>query len=143
MNREEAKEYAKSMSYRQAVYNALQAKCVPYRKATLMKLHELLDAITEEKKGLIRRDLVLSVLRSPRSQQQMINMVEGLPGVEPCEEAVSREDACHLYCQLTCGKDYCTEPCSDLKIYWDLPSVQTESRWIPVSERLPQSEDKV
>lgn len=45
MTKEEAKEYAKSMSYRTAVYNALQAKCVPYRKATLIKLHELLDIV--------------------------------------------------------------------------------------------------
>lgn len=46
---------------------------------------------------------------------------------EPCKDAVSREDACHLYCQLTCGKDYCTEPCGDLKMYWELPSVQPTS----------------
>ena len=56
---------------------------------------------------------------------------------QPCEDAVSREDACHLYCQLTCGKDYCTEPCGDLKQFWDLPSVQPESKWIPTSERQP------
>ena len=43
---------------------------------------------------------------------------------EPCKDAVSREDACHLYCQLTCGIDYCTEPCGDLKQFWELTSVQ-------------------
>jgi len=45
MTTEEAKEYAKHMTYSDAVQNALKAKCVPYRKATLMKLHELLDII--------------------------------------------------------------------------------------------------
>ena len=45
MTREEAEEYAKEMTYRNAVYNALQGKCIPYRKATLIKLHELLDMI--------------------------------------------------------------------------------------------------
>ena len=45
MSREEAEEYAKGMTYRDAVYNALQGKCIPYRKATLIKLHELLDII--------------------------------------------------------------------------------------------------
>lgn len=45
MTREEAKEYAKEMTYRNAVDNALQGKCIPYRKATLIKLHELLDMV--------------------------------------------------------------------------------------------------
>ncbi len=45
MTKEEAEEYAKKMTYRDAVYNALQGKCIPYRKATLIKLYELLDSI--------------------------------------------------------------------------------------------------
>ena len=45
MTKEEAEEYAKRITYRDAVYNALQGKCIPYRKATLIKLHELLDII--------------------------------------------------------------------------------------------------
>ena len=45
MTREEAEDYAKKMSYRDAVYNALQGKCIPYRKATLIKLYELLDMV--------------------------------------------------------------------------------------------------
>ena len=45
MNREEVEEYAKHMSYRDAVYNALQGICIPYRKATFIKLYELLDII--------------------------------------------------------------------------------------------------
>lgn len=49
MTREEAKEFAKTMSYRNAVYNALQGKCIPYRKATLIKLYELLDMIEPQK----------------------------------------------------------------------------------------------
>jgi hypothetical protein len=48
MNREEAEEYAKNMTYRDAVYNALQGKCIPYRKATLIKLYELLDKLEQE-----------------------------------------------------------------------------------------------
>ena len=50
MTREEAEEYAKVMSYREAVHNALRAKCVPYRKATFIKLHKLLDMV-EPKTG--------------------------------------------------------------------------------------------
>lgn len=45
MTREEAEDYAKDMTYRDAVYNALQGKCIPYRKATIAKLYELLGII--------------------------------------------------------------------------------------------------
>ena len=43
MNLEEAKVIANKMSFTDAVCNALHAKCVPYRKATKIKLKELLD----------------------------------------------------------------------------------------------------
>ena len=52
MTREEAEEYAKEMSYRDAVYNALQGKCIPYRKATLIKLYELLDLVEPHESGV-------------------------------------------------------------------------------------------
>lgn len=52
MTKEEAVEYAKTMSYRDAVYNALQGKCIPYRKATLIKLYELLDKLELKEYGL-------------------------------------------------------------------------------------------
>ena len=45
MTNEEAEEYAKNMTYRDAVYNALHGKCIPYRKATIIKLYELLDRL--------------------------------------------------------------------------------------------------
>ena len=48
MTREEAKEFAKEMTYRDAVCNALQGKCIPYRKATLIKLYELLNMIEQQ-----------------------------------------------------------------------------------------------
>ncbi len=43
MNLEEARKVAERMTFEDAVYNALQARCVPYRKATMIKLHELLE----------------------------------------------------------------------------------------------------
>ena len=55
MNRAEAEEYAKQMTYRDAVCNALSGKFIPYRKATLIKLYELLDLIEPEKKHRGRR----------------------------------------------------------------------------------------
>ena len=48
MTREVAEEYVKDMTYRDAVHNALQGKCIPYRKATLIKLYELLDKLEQE-----------------------------------------------------------------------------------------------
>lgn len=60
MTREEAEEYAKEMTYRNAIYNALQGKCIPYRKATLIKLHKLLDMV-EPRKGYLSIDDVMSV----------------------------------------------------------------------------------
>ena len=47
MTVEEAKEYAKTMSYGEAVYNALQGRAVPYKKATKIKLDELLKLARE------------------------------------------------------------------------------------------------
>jgi hypothetical protein len=43
MNLEEAKVIANKMRFTDAVCNALSAKCVPFRKATKLKLKELLD----------------------------------------------------------------------------------------------------
>ena len=43
MTIDEAREFAKTMSYETAVYNAFQGKSIPFRKATKMKLLELLE----------------------------------------------------------------------------------------------------
>lgn len=48
MTREEAEKYAKNMTYREAIYNLKQAKSVPYRKATFIKVNELLDELEQE-----------------------------------------------------------------------------------------------
>ena len=47
MNMEEAKRIADQMSYEDAVYNAMKGRCVPYRKATRIKLNELLEVARE------------------------------------------------------------------------------------------------
>ena len=48
MTREEAEKYAENMTYREAIYNLMQAKSVPYRKATFIKVNELLKALEQE-----------------------------------------------------------------------------------------------
>ena len=45
MNIEEAKKIADKMSYREAIMNCLCARCVPYRKATKIKMKRLLECI--------------------------------------------------------------------------------------------------
>jgi hypothetical protein len=48
MIREEATKYAENMTYREAIHNLKQAKSVPYRKATFIKVNELLDELDQE-----------------------------------------------------------------------------------------------
>lgn len=43
MTREEAIEYAKNMTYQDAIRNTVYAKGVSYKKATRIKLHELAE----------------------------------------------------------------------------------------------------
>ena len=43
MNLEQAKEYAKTMTYREAVANVKSSKGIKYRKATMIKLRELAE----------------------------------------------------------------------------------------------------
>lgn len=48
MTKEEAEEYAKKMTYQDAIYNLLKARCIPYRKATFIKVNELIKALEQE-----------------------------------------------------------------------------------------------
>lgn len=43
MNTEQAKAYAKTMTYRQAISNCYHAKGIMFRKATMIKLCELAE----------------------------------------------------------------------------------------------------
>ena len=62
MTKEEAEKYAKNMTYREAICNLKQAKSVPYRKATFIKVNELLKALEQEPKtGYLSIDDVMSV----------------------------------------------------------------------------------
>lgn len=41
MNTEQAQDMSKNMSYQEALHNVFSGKSIPYRKATFMKLTEL------------------------------------------------------------------------------------------------------
>ena len=42
MNTDDAREVANRMTYEDAIYNVMQGRCIPYKKATKIKLTELL-----------------------------------------------------------------------------------------------------
>ena len=48
MNVKEAEKIADKMSYREAIMNCLHARCVPYRKATKIKMKRLLASIDND-----------------------------------------------------------------------------------------------
>lgn len=48
MTKEEAEIYAKTMTYEDALYNLSQARAIPYKKATLIKVNELIKALSQE-----------------------------------------------------------------------------------------------
>lgn len=48
MTREEAEDYANNMTYRDAINNLMKARSIPYRKATFIKVNELLKALEQE-----------------------------------------------------------------------------------------------
>ena len=58
--------------------------------------------------------------------EHLQKIINGLPSVNPvpCEDAVSRQAVSEWYCNMTCDKDYCTEPCLEHKQIMMLPSVQ-------------------
>lgn len=79
---------------------------------------------------LISKEVVRRIIDSERTREQMIWMVEGMTTVEPCEDAVSREDARRLHCKIC--RDYCTcyrnpETCEDLKAFDSLPPVTPDA----------------
>ena len=50
-------------------------------------------------------------------------------------DAISRQDVIIWYCNKTCGLDYCTEPCMDIKELWEFSSInpQKVGKWVKIS----------
>lgn len=75
MTREEAEKYAENMTYREAIYNLKQAKSVPYRKATFIKVNELLDEL-EQDKPMVEIDLY-SVIKQRYIERDVLDEIRG------------------------------------------------------------------
>lgn len=58
MTVKEAEEYAKNMTYREAVYNALQGRAVPFKKASKIKLNELLEIADKADLGITTNEVL-------------------------------------------------------------------------------------
>lgn len=73
MTEEEAKRYAENMTYREAICNLKQAKSVPYRKATFIKINELLDEL-EQDKPIVEIDLY-SVIKQKYIEREVLDKI--------------------------------------------------------------------
>lgn len=73
MTEEEAKRYAENMTYREAIYNLKQAKSVPYRKATFIKINELLDKL-EQDKPMVEIDLY-SIIKQKYIEREVLDKI--------------------------------------------------------------------
>lgn len=70
MTREEAEKYAENMTYREAIYNLKQAKSVPYRQATFIKVNELLNELEQE--PMVEIDLY-SVIKQKYIEREVLD----------------------------------------------------------------------
>ena len=59
---------------------------------------------------------------------------------EPCDDAISREEAIHCITESELGQETFTDAKYRIR---ELPPVQPVSKWIPVSERLPKKNVEV
>lgn len=67
MTRGEAQEYAKTMSYKEAVLNCIHAKGIAYRKASLIKLRELAEIADKlERDNDMTREEAIEILNNGR-----------------------------------------------------------------------------
>lgn len=91
MNTEEAKEIAKEMTYRDAVNNALRGRCISYKKATRIKLKELLELV--ERKGDKKH---VKMLRQIKGHNHVESLQIMLEVIEVLEKNLSHDDRINI-----------------------------------------------
>lgn len=113
MTREEAEKYAEKMTYHEAIYNLKQAKSVPYRKATFIKIYELLDKLEQEPKW--------------------IPVTEKLPKEESNTYWVCTHNGCQCECRWTNVSPFWSYETTDW--HWntaDIPQYTKVVAWMPL-----------
>ena len=87
MNRTQAEEYAKTMTYKQAISNIRTGKGIVYRKATMIKLNELAEIADRlvmcKDCNLISRQSALAEFKDGRDVYDIMESIEELPSAEP------------------------------------------------------------
>lgn len=91
MTKEEAEIFADKMSYNEAVYYALQAKCVPYKKATRIKLYRLLK-LMEEHANVVDKQQVINAIENTDIQISSDEWDELMDAVNSVSFALSEEE---------------------------------------------------
>lgn len=91
----EAEKIADKMSYREAVMNCLCAKCVPYRKATKIKMNRLLENIDNDKPLWKSDEHFINACNESYQQGKADKEKELLERIKELESRVSElESAC-------------------------------------------------
>ena len=93
MTREDAEIYADNMSYEDAVYNALQGRAIPYRKATKAKLYRLLKALEQESSSdMVHVETLHQVMWERDIAIEQLKELGYSLGqkIDPCEDVIRR-----------------------------------------------------
>lgn len=87
MNKEEAKEFAKTMTYRDAIYNLKQARRIPYKKATFEVINKLLNELDkiESCSDCVSRQEIMELPRYSTVIGEIVYLdgIKALPSVQP------------------------------------------------------------
>ncbi len=137
MTNEKAKEYAKNMSYRDAVHNALQGRCIPYHKATIIKLCEMLDMIesqeSEVKMTVKKAKEYIDIAIKRTWNNKIYREIKEALKQDECSDCISREAVINHICESKdcyvkdCkGKLY--KRCCDIEWIYDLPPVTPQPK---------------
>lgn len=150
MTREEAEIYAKTMTYEDALYNLSKARAIPYRKATFIKVNELIKALSQEPTSeMVHVETLRQVMWERDIAIEQLHELGYELGqkIEPCDDAISRnqsnacsilDDECpypHKHC-WECPLNYQYELAKhELDKNVDLPSVtQKSGKWICIDD---------
>lgn len=137
MTREEAQEYAKTMSYKEAVLNCIHSKGIAYRKASLIKLRELAeiadklerdnDMTREEAKQVLENELKANCKTCMHPQE-----------VGYCEHTCTYREA--METAISIMEDY--EKKEKAVAYWQEECSKTEIELYELEEKIKQNEPK-
>lgn len=107
MNMQEAKKVAERMSYRQAVLNCLDARCVPFRKATKIKMKQLLELIDNDFADDLLNMVYTKGYQNGRADaiEEILKKVVSLRNIEECPKGCPCVDVIGICPYIECNDD--------------------------------------